>query len=68
MHDIDLATRLIASQEADLVSIGKAAITNPDLPHKIKNGAPLTPFFKDLIKDSLTLAHVAQQLNTQASC
>ncbi|PWV55714.1 NADH:flavin oxidoreductase [Chitinophaga sp. S165] len=68
MHDIDLAARLLSTQEADLVSIGKAAITNPDLPNKIKNGAPLAPFFKELIKDSLTLAHVEQQLNPKAVC
>lgn len=67
MHDIDLATRLISAHEADLVSIGKAAITNPGLPNKIKNGAPLAPFFKELIKDSLTLAHVEQQLTAKAT-
>jgi 2,4-dienoyl-CoA reductase-like NADH-dependent reductase (Old Yellow Enzyme family) len=66
MHNIDLATKLISNQEADLVSIGKAAITNPDLPEKIKNGVPLTPFFKELIRDSLTLSHTRKLLNATA--
>jgi 2,4-dienoyl-CoA reductase-like NADH-dependent reductase (Old Yellow Enzyme family) len=62
MHDIDLASRLISDQEADLVSIGRAAITNPDLPNKLKNGEPMIPFFKELISDSLTLSYTQQLL------
>lgn len=62
MHDIELAQQLISNHEADIVSIGRAAITNPDLPEKIKNGVPLTPFFKELIKDSLTLKHTKEIL------
>lgn len=62
MHNIDLATKLISDNEADLVSIGRAAIANPDLPNRIKNGAPLIPFFKELIRDSLTLKHTREML------
>jgi 2,4-dienoyl-CoA reductase-like NADH-dependent reductase (Old Yellow Enzyme family) len=62
MHDVTLATKLISNLEADLISIGRTAITNPDLPQKIKNGAAVTPFFKELIKDSLTLEHTKQML------
>ncbi|SDH00653.1 oxidoreductase [Chitinophaga filiformis] len=67
MHDTALATKLISNDEADLISIGRTAITNPDLPEKIKNGAVLTPFFKELIKDSLTLAHTKQMLKASAT-
>jgi len=62
MHDTTLATKLISNDEADLISIGRTAITNPDLPEKIKNGVTPTPFFKELIKDSLTLTHTKQML------
>ena len=64
MHDTALATKLLSNNEADLISIGRTAITNPDLPKKIKNGATVTPFFKELIKDSLTLEHTKQMLQT----
>ncbi|UPK67158.1 NADH:flavin oxidoreductase [Chitinophaga filiformis] len=66
MHDTILATKLLSNQEADLISIGRFAITNPDLPEKIKNGALLAPFFKDLIRDSLTLAHTKEMLKVYA--
>lgn len=66
MHDTNLASRLITEEQADLVSIGKAAITNPDLPLKIAQGEPLIPFSKHLIKDSLTLAHVGRLLAEQS--
>lgn len=66
MHDTILATKLISKDEADLISIGRTAITNPDLPEKIKNGATLTPFFKELIKDSLTLTHTKEMMEAKA--
>lgn len=68
MHDIELAIRLISNQQADIVSIGKAAITNPDLPNKLKNGVPMVPFFKELIRDSLTLSHTQQLLALSNRC
>ncbi|MCF6407609.1 NADH:flavin oxidoreductase [Chitinophaga filiformis] len=66
MHDTALATKLISNHEADLISIGRTAITNPDLPEKIKNGTAIAPFFKELIKDSLTLAHTKEVLKAKA--
>ena len=57
MHDVGLAERLLNSGQADLVSIGRAAIANPDWPQRIAAGEPVIPFFKALIKPSITLAH-----------
>ncbi len=57
MHDVALADRLLNSNAADLVSIGRAAIASPDWPKLMAAGEPVVPFFKELIKPSLTLAH-----------
>jgi 2,4-dienoyl-CoA reductase-like NADH-dependent reductase (Old Yellow Enzyme family) len=57
MHDVQLAESLISSDQADLVSIGRAAIANPDWPKLTEAGEPVIPFFKELIKPSLTLSH-----------
>ena len=43
----DMAIQAIASGKADLVSFGRAALTNPDLPRRFKEGAPLNELFSD---------------------
>ncbi|TBO32570.1 alkene reductase [Aquabacterium lacunae] len=43
----DMAIEAIANGKADLVSFGRAALTNPDLPRRFKEGAPLNELFKD---------------------
>ncbi|MCF0051874.1 NADH:flavin oxidoreductase [Dyadobacter sp. LJ53] len=63
LHDIELAESLLASDQADLISIGRAAIANPDWPNRILKGQETIPFFKDLIKPSLTLKHTEQVLS-----
>jgi 2,4-dienoyl-CoA reductase-like NADH-dependent reductase (Old Yellow Enzyme family) len=71
MHDVALAEALLNSNAADLVSIGRAAIASPDWPKLIAAGEPVVPFFKELIKPSLTLAHtrrVREQCNASALC
>lgn len=71
MHDIALAETLLNSNTADLVSIGRAAIASPDWPKRVAAGEPVAPFFKELIKPSLTLAHtrcVQEQCDASALC
>lgn len=71
MHDVTLAETLLNSGAADLVSIGRAAIASPDWPKRVAAGEPVVPFFKELIKPSLTLAHtrrVREQCNESALC
>jgi len=71
MHDVALAETLLNSNAADLVSIGRAAIASPDWPKLTAAGEPVLPFFKELIKPSLTLAHtrsVQEQCNASALC
>lgn len=71
MHDVALAGTLLNSNAADLVSIGRAAIASPDWPKLMAAGEPVIPFFKELIKPSLTLAHtrhVREQCDESALC
>jgi N-ethylmaleimide reductase len=39
----ELADRVIASGEADLISFGAAFLANPDLPERLRRGAALNP-------------------------
>ncbi|SEJ00031.1 2,4-dienoyl-CoA reductase [Dyadobacter sp. SG02] len=71
MHDVALAGTLLNSNAADLVSIGRAAIASPDWPKLMAAGEPVVPFFKELIKPSLTLSHtrqVREQCRESALC
>jgi 2,4-dienoyl-CoA reductase-like NADH-dependent reductase (Old Yellow Enzyme family) len=57
LHDLSISLPLLQNNHADLLSIGRAAIANPDWPNLIANGRQPVPFFNELIKPSLTLAH-----------
>lgn len=62
LHDLNLAETLIESNQADFISIGKAALANPDWPFLVLHEKPVIPFFKELIKPSLTLSHTKSEL------
>lgn len=40
-YDFELATKVLAANEADLIAFGKPFIANPDLVERLKRGAPL---------------------------
>jgi N-ethylmaleimide reductase len=40
-YDFDLANKVLAANEADLIAFGKPFIANPDLVERLKRGAPL---------------------------
>jgi N-ethylmaleimide reductase len=40
-YDFELATRMLATDAADLIAFGKLFIANPDLVERLKRGAPL---------------------------
>ena len=40
-YDLDLANKVLAADEADLIAFGKLFISNPDLVERFKHGAPL---------------------------
>ena len=46
-YDKAMANEAIASGKADLVSFGRLMITNPDLPRRFKENAPLNELFTD---------------------
>ena len=41
------AEAIIAAGDADLVAFGRHFISNPDLPHRFRVGAPLAPYDRD---------------------
>ncbi|AKJ30835.1 alkene reductase [Caldimonas brevitalea] len=43
----EMAVEAIASGRADMVSFGRPLITNPDLPRRFRENAPLNPPYKD---------------------
>lgn len=46
-YDKAMAVDAVASGKADLVSFGRLMLTNPDLPRRFKENAPLNELFKD---------------------
>lgn len=40
-YDLELANKVLAAGEADLIAFGKLFISNPDLVERLKHGAPL---------------------------
>src|SRR5439155_957662 len=42
-YDFELATKVLAANQADLIAFGKPFISNPDLVERLKRGAALTP-------------------------
>ena len=40
-YDFDLATKVLAADQADLIAFGKPFISNPDLVERLQRGAPL---------------------------
>ena len=40
-YDFELATRMLATNAADLIAVGKPFLANPDLVERLKRGAPL---------------------------
>ena len=50
-YDLELASKVLAANEADLIAFGKPFISNPDLVERLKRGAPLNPFDKATFYD-----------------
>src|SRR5579863_5177382 len=42
-YDLELANKVLAANEADLIAFGKLFIANPDLVERFRRGAPLNP-------------------------
>ncbi len=62
MHNVQIAERLIGEGQADLVSIGRGALANPDWPARLRKGEPFRSFQAELIHPSATLEHADEWL------
>ncbi|MEV4094666.1 NADH:flavin oxidoreductase [Streptosporangium saharense] len=60
MHNLDQAARVIAEGHADLLSIGRGALANPDLPRRLAAGAELDAFDPAILHPMANLANARQ--------
>jgi 2,4-dienoyl-CoA reductase-like NADH-dependent reductase (Old Yellow Enzyme family) len=58
MHDRDLSAQVLADGHADLVSVGRGALVNPDLPRRLAEGRAAEPFDHAMLSPMATLDNV----------
>ena len=57
MHDLDQTCAVLDGGHADLVSIGRGALANPDLPARLAAGSILTQFDHAMLSPMATIAN-----------
>jgi 2,4-dienoyl-CoA reductase-like NADH-dependent reductase (Old Yellow Enzyme family) len=57
MHDPSQAEQVLTDGHADLLSVARGALANPDLPRRLAAGTPLEPFDRAMLSPSVTLAN-----------
>lgn len=57
MHDPGTAAKVLADGHADLLSVGRGALANPDLPRRLARGQELVPFDHAMLHPMATLAN-----------
>jgi 2,4-dienoyl-CoA reductase-like NADH-dependent reductase (Old Yellow Enzyme family) len=57
MHDLRQAADVLDGGHADLVSLGRGALANPDLPNRVVAGADLNPFDHAMLSPTATIAN-----------
>ena len=57
MHDLQQAADVLDGGHADLVSTGRGALANPDLPARVQAGAELEPFDHGMLSPMATIAN-----------
>ncbi|OLS96341.1 NADH:flavin oxidoreductase [Pseudonocardia sp. CNS-004] len=55
MHDPRQAEQVLTDGHADLLSVARGALANPDLPRRLATGAPLEPFDRAMLSPGVTL-------------
>jgi 2,4-dienoyl-CoA reductase-like NADH-dependent reductase (Old Yellow Enzyme family) len=58
MHDPDLAARVLEDGHADLLSLARGALANPDLPRRLADGVSFESFDRAMLHPAVTLANV----------
>jgi 2,4-dienoyl-CoA reductase-like NADH-dependent reductase (Old Yellow Enzyme family) len=67
LHGIELIERVLRSGEADLVSIGRPALADPDWAHRIRQGQTPRPFDHGMITPAATVETTEAFLQRSAS-
>jgi 2,4-dienoyl-CoA reductase-like NADH-dependent reductase (Old Yellow Enzyme family) len=62
LHDPQLADSLLRAGQADLVSVGRGAIANPDWPRRLRVGQAVRAFEPDMIHPEATIEHTDRWL------
>ncbi|GLW12961.1 NADH:flavin oxidoreductase [Microtetraspora sp. NBRC 13810] len=57
MHDLDQAAQVLADGHADVLSIARGALANPDLPRRLAGGTPLEAFDHGMLEPLATLSN-----------
>jgi 2,4-dienoyl-CoA reductase-like NADH-dependent reductase (Old Yellow Enzyme family) len=60
MHDAEQADRVLTDGHADLLSLGRGALANPDLPRRLADETELTRFDRRMLEPAATLANARQ--------
>lgn len=59
MHDTTQAADVLDGGHADVLSIGRGALANPDLPQRVSSGAPLERFDHGMLSPMATIVNAA---------
>ncbi|ABK73523.1 NADH:flavin oxidoreductase [Mycolicibacterium smegmatis] len=59
MHDTTQAAGVLDGGHADVLSIGRGALANPDLPQRVSSGAPLERFDHGMLSPMATIVNAA---------
>jgi 2,4-dienoyl-CoA reductase-like NADH-dependent reductase (Old Yellow Enzyme family) len=65
MHDLGQAADVLEGGHADLLSIGRAALANPDLPNRLADGVELDRFDHAMLSPMATISNVRRWRATQ---
>jgi 2,4-dienoyl-CoA reductase-like NADH-dependent reductase (Old Yellow Enzyme family) len=60
MHDLDQAAQLLEGGHADVLSLGRGALANPDLPNKVAGGHELETFDHAMLQPRASLENAEQ--------
>jgi 2,4-dienoyl-CoA reductase-like NADH-dependent reductase (Old Yellow Enzyme family) len=60
MHDPAQADRVLTDGHADVLSVARGALANPDLPRRLAEGVELAPFEREMLEPAATLANARQ--------
>ncbi|MEV4113827.1 NADH:flavin oxidoreductase [Nonomuraea sp. NPDC049695] len=62
MHDLAQAGQVLAEGHADLLAVGRGALANPDLPHRLSQGLDLYAYDERMLQPMATLGNARRWL------